>query len=127
MLRTEMNRDIFLPGCILTVGGDPITLTAFGKTYRFEWHTYCGPMFVNKKGDPTPREPKEKDPWWKAFGWWDRQGKRTENGVCIWDEVPVCPACHGTKIGEWINKRNAFACKACKGTGEGTTNTTEAA
>lgn len=115
-----MNRDVRIPNGIMTIGGDTLTLTAFGKTYRFEWHTYCGPMFCTKDGAESKRQPKENDPWWKAFGWWDKQGKRTKDGVCVWDEVPVCPDCKGTKIGERINSRNVLACRTCHGTGEAT-------
>lgn len=85
MEANEQNRSIFGPGFHMSLPGDPITLTAFGSTYRFEWHNYLGPHFVNKRGDELKRPPGERNKWWVGFDLWFRQGKRTKNGVCLFD------------------------------------------
>lgn len=95
MLPTEQNRCIHIPNGILTVGGDTIRLSAYGKTFYFEWHNYLGPMFVTKRGSELKNPPGERNPWWKAFSLWDRQGKRTRDGECLWDAGTTCHECNG--------------------------------
>lgn len=49
-----------------------------GRTYRWEFHEYCGPCFMRKDGMPLKNQPGEHHPVWKEFGeWFDRyQEKR---------------------------------------------------
>ena len=41
-----------------------------GRTYRWEFHEYCGPCFLRKDGEPLVNQPGEHHPVWKAFGEW---------------------------------------------------------
>lgn len=41
-----------------------------GRTWRWEFHEYCGPSFMNKDGAPILRLPSEHHPVWIAFGDW---------------------------------------------------------
>lgn len=106
---------IYIPGGIMTVGGDTMSLTAFGKTYRFEWHRFCGPMFCTKTGKET-KAPAQRNKWWAAFDLWCRQGQRTKDGVCLWDAPAICESCKG-KGNHPIDKRNAMVCRECSGEG----------
>lgn len=41
-----------------------------GRLYRFEWHNYLGPTFLNKKDEELKRVPKEA---WAALEVWTRK------------------------------------------------------
>lgn len=104
----------------MSIGGDTIRLTAFGKTYHFEWHNYCGPMFVAPKtGRELKRPPGTKSPWWKAFSLWDRQGKRTKDGECVWTPGETCSECGGKGHVPGKGKLTGFRspCHTCVGEG----------
>jgi hypothetical protein len=59
-----------------------------GTEYRFDWHDYCGPTFVNKRGEPLARQPGERNPMWKAFNAWAAQGRKVDvSGTCIWAAI----------------------------------------
>lgn len=81
----------YFPGGGMTVLPE-FTLTMDGKAYRFDWHNYLGPTFLRKDGEPLARYPSERHPMWKAFGAWERQGKRVDMaGNCIWEPEPPEP------------------------------------
>lgn len=40
-----------------------------GRTWRWEYHSYCGPTFVDKDGNSV-KCPPEKSPVWFAFNLW---------------------------------------------------------
>lgn len=43
-----------------------------GKTWRWEFHNYCGPVFLRKDGQPLKRHPGEHSPAWDVFNkWWE--------------------------------------------------------
>lgn len=73
--------------CIL-LGGPVQTIRVRGKPYRFEMHHYCGPFTVKKNDDPTANQPEPGDPFWEAVTLWDRQGRKVENGECVWFHEP---------------------------------------
>lgn len=72
---------------VLTVAGPELSIYVSGKLMPFEWHSYCGPIPLNKRGDPKEIGPNHK--FWHAVTCWDQQGKRLdENRRAIWDEPP---------------------------------------
>jgi hypothetical protein len=72
--------DAWGTGPFLIVAGD-------GKSYRFEDSDLFGPALIKKNGDPLASPwPPERCAFWRAHKIWRRQGRRTEDGNCIWDE-----------------------------------------
>lgn len=66
-------------------------ISAGGKKWRFEDHRYCGPIVLNKAGDPLETQPPENSPFWEAVTLWYAQGKRTKDPKtgeiwCVWDK-----------------------------------------
>lgn len=65
---------------------------ASGKVWIFEFHKYCGPSVLGKRGELLRRQPGERSPFWDPFQKWFDQGQRhkIENGVAwaVWDETP---------------------------------------
>jgi hypothetical protein len=56
-----------------------------------EDHRYCGPIVINKAGDPLEVQPPEGSPFWDAVTLWYAQGKRTKDPKtgeiwCVWDK-----------------------------------------
>ena len=41
-----------------------------GRTWRWDFHEYCGPTFLRANGDLLTRQPGEHHPVWKAFEAW---------------------------------------------------------
>lgn len=46
------------------------------KQYRFEDHRFCGPIVVNKDGDPLDLQPPANSVFWQHVTAWYQQGKR---------------------------------------------------
>lgn len=57
-------------------------IQAGGKRYHFEWHPYCGPVVLDKRGDPHSIQPLK---FLEAASLWVKQGNRIEDGLCRWD------------------------------------------
>jgi len=75
------------PG-VLTVAGPELTIEVGGAVYPFEWHSYGGPIPLNKRGDPKDLGPKHR--FWTAVSHWAEQGKRLdENRRALWHEPPA--------------------------------------
>lgn len=52
------------------------------RRWRFEDHRYCGPVAVDRNGDPLKEQPEDESPFWEAVECWYQQGKPTkETGV----------------------------------------------
>lgn len=51
-----------------------------GKVWHFEFHKFCGPSVLGRKGDPLKNQPGEKSPFWDAITAWIQQGQRAEEG-----------------------------------------------
>lgn len=63
-----------------------------GRVYRFEWHKFCGPLFVRKDDEPLARFPSERNPMWDYFGMWIDQGKMVDtDGNCVYEVVQLKP------------------------------------
>ena len=72
---------------VVTVAGPELTIEVGNQVYPFEWHSYCGPIPLNKRGDPKELGPKHV--FWTAISHWAQQGKRLdENRRAIW-EIPA--------------------------------------
>lgn len=71
--------------CLLT-GGPCQWINAGGKRYRFEWHPYFGPIRLDgRTDDESLRQPDEDSPFWNAVEWWDKQGRRVQDSVAVWN------------------------------------------
>jgi hypothetical protein len=57
----------------IVCGFDPVFhIRHKGRTFKFEMHSYCGPILLNKLGRPV-FPPKPKHPFWAAFAEWERR------------------------------------------------------
>jgi len=66
-----------------------LRIKVLGKEYIFDFSERFGPLLVKKNGDPCVNQPvSERHPFWKGFTPWLNQGKRVEDGVCIWELEP---------------------------------------
>ena len=65
-------------------GGPTLKMTVSGKPYYFEMHRFCGPVFTDKKGNGVTTQPGEQHLFWTHFDAWMRQGKKVENGHCVY-------------------------------------------
>jgi hypothetical protein len=41
-----------------------------GRTYRWDFHHYCGPTFLRKDGEMLKHQPGEHHPVWQHFNEW---------------------------------------------------------
>jgi hypothetical protein len=46
------------------------------RTYRWEFHEYCGPFFLRKDGEALKIQPSEYHPVWLHFEKWLKRYKR---------------------------------------------------
>jgi hypothetical protein len=84
-----------MKGVHISWGGPDRQITdATGKVWSFEDHPRCGPIVLNKRGDPDDKQPGQRSPFWHAWGCWNDQGKRLEGERCVWDEPAVCVVEH---------------------------------
>jgi hypothetical protein len=65
-------------------GGGDFTITVRDKKVGFEWSEGFGPLPVGRRGQPL--ELSHKHPFWRAASLWNLQGRRIEDGECIWHE-----------------------------------------
>ena len=64
--------------CVVSVSDDYGEAVVNGRTWRWEWHNYLGPEFVNKDGSSRKRIPGIKHPVWKALKKWERKRRAKE-------------------------------------------------
>lgn len=77
---------IRIPGGLALIGGPTLKISVNGKIISFEDHSYCGPSALSKRtGDPLRHQPPG---FLNAATLWCQQGKRVENGLCVWDHEP---------------------------------------
>lgn len=49
-----------------------------GKLWRWDFHEYCGPLFLKKNGDPLKNQPMtENHPAWAPFEAWLRDRSKS--------------------------------------------------
>jgi hypothetical protein len=68
------------------MGGPEHDISVNGKIYHFEMHPYCGPIALNKRNGEALKH--QFGPFLEAASLWAQQGRRVENGMCIWDREP---------------------------------------
>lgn len=62
--------------CIVTVSDDSGEALVNGRKWRWDWHNYCGPLFLNKDGSERKIQPSENHPVWKAIKKWQKERAR---------------------------------------------------
>ena len=91
----------------LHVGGPELTIETHGRVYRFEWHSYCGPMPVDRNGNG--RHLGHRDPFWVAVSHWAEQGKKLdENRRAIWEEPKPAPPEDLVRVGRNLYPREMY-------------------
>lgn len=60
-------------------------IKAKGVEYTFEMNYVCGPNVIDRSGNIKDQQPL---PFLKAASLWIRQGKKMENGLCVWFHEP---------------------------------------
>lgn len=90
---TCINLGLALGHGILCISPDYKIMDRGGRVWWFEFHSYCGPSVLGKRGDPLRNQPPENSPFWDAIEAWIQQGKRTEQGIggawAQWDHKSV--------------------------------------
>ena len=69
----------------LSEGGNVQTIEVGGRRYLFEMHPRFGPSHLNKDLSVKVNQPGERSEFWKAVKLWDKQGRRVEDGVAVWE------------------------------------------
>lgn len=70
----------------VSYGGPSYEIDSGGKRWFFEWNHYGGPTVLNRKTeDPIVTQPAENSSFWDAVQWWDQQGRRLKDGLCVWN------------------------------------------
>lgn len=70
-------------------GGGEYFIEVRGQRIRFEWSDIFGPLPINKNGTEA-KSIGPKHGFWRAVSWWNLQGRKIENGLCVW-RVPKRP------------------------------------
>lgn len=66
---------------ILTVAGPTFKISVGRKIFDFEWHSYCGPSALNKRGDPLRHQPTA---FLNAASLWNQQGRKVDEKTGLW-------------------------------------------
>lgn len=64
--------------CIVTVSDGYGKAVVNGRKWRWDWHNYCGPLFLNADGSERKRMPSEHHPVWKAVQKWQKEKAKEE-------------------------------------------------
>jgi hypothetical protein len=67
-------------------GPEHFITDAKGNRWKFEMHSYCGPIVLGIDGDPMDTQPGPKSPFWHAVTRWAQGGHRLSGIDCIWEE-----------------------------------------
>jgi hypothetical protein len=71
----------------ISTGGPTRKISVNGKIFTFEMHPHCGPVILNKSGDPSNHQ-QPKHFFWHAVTYWAQQEQRITDGLCTWDHPP---------------------------------------
>lgn len=83
----KINVNRFGTANLLVGGPDRMIKDESGDIIKFEEHPYCGPVALNKKGDPLENQPGGKASFWRVHHWWVDQGKKIDaEGFCVWEK-----------------------------------------
>lgn len=69
----------------ISMGGPDFTIQVRQKRYTFEFHPYCGPIVLKRNGGAAASQPNFV---MEACSLWAAQGKKVENGLCVWFHEP---------------------------------------
>lgn len=65
------------------------------RVWKFEDHNYCGPIVLDRYGDPKDEQPDELSPFWEAVNCWYQQGKQVNKmGLCVWQKPTIQKMVH---------------------------------
>jgi hypothetical protein len=69
---------------IVTVSDGEGSAVVQGRTWRWDFHEYLGPTFVDKHGNMLKRQPGENHPVWDAFATWltERDDRKERKPCC---------------------------------------------
>lgn len=70
---------------MLDLGGPDFVISVRGKRIKFEMHPWCGPVALTRRGDPASVQPMA---FLAAASLWAQQGRRVEDGLCVWHHDP---------------------------------------
>ncbi len=62
--------------CFIDYADDEGEAVVNGRTYRWEFHNYCGPLFLRKDGEPLKNQPGEHHPVWPYFDQWMKKREK---------------------------------------------------
>lgn len=65
------------------------SVTVNGKVWNFEFHEFCGPMFLRKDGQPRRYIPSENHPVWNEFGKWLKKYNKARKKAKGWEIVAI--------------------------------------
>ena len=71
--------------CCILNGGPELEIQVNGVRYKFEDHPYCGPTILNRRGEPASVQPTQ---FLRAASLWAQQGRKLEDGLCVWYHKP---------------------------------------
>ena len=75
---------------ILWAGQERKIIDGKNRVWIFEDHRYCGPVVIDRHGDPKDKQPPENSPFWDAVSLWYQQGKQIDkNGFCVWQKPTI--------------------------------------
>ena len=81
---TGCNHIVTSDGTHISLGNDPVKIRYGDKEWTFEWHHYCGPSELDRRGDPKARQPGPRSPFWLITVLWKDQGCETVDGVAVY-------------------------------------------
>lgn len=87
--------------CLL-LGGPDYVIDVHGRDVKFEWHDYVGPL--------PPKHIGPRHMFWTVVTWWSRQGKRVDNGRCVYDWPP-----HKTEVARHLGGNQWELFGDCRG------------
>jgi hypothetical protein len=61
--------------CVVSMPDDYGQARVNGQVWRWDWHNYLGPIFLNKDGSDKKRQPGPKHPVWRAVARWQKKRK----------------------------------------------------
>ena len=72
--------------CLLVCDSPERRISVDGKIFVFEMHPRCGPVALNRRGEPSENQPQS---FLRAASLWIEQGQRVEGGLCFWEHPPA--------------------------------------
>jgi hypothetical protein len=70
--------------CLDTWGAGPFVIEVGDRRFTFEDSDRFGPLLLRRDGMPLDRQPGERHVFWRGYTPWRHQGRRVEDGLCVW-------------------------------------------